>query len=148
MEKVRYQSAFTFQYSPREGTPAAQQKEIPADVMRHRFQRLVDLQNSISLEIAEHQVGREFSVLVEGSSEHQDESYTGRTSENWLINFEITEELLHTEGLSGLSKHALGDELEGCYIKVRVDHARTFSLNATAIEIISLPAGMQRQEVR
>lgn len=139
VEKVRFQSAFTFQYSPREGTPAAKKEEIAPDIMKDRFQRLVDLQNRISLEIAEEQTGREFSILVEGASDHQADRFTGRSTENFLVNFDTPEEILNAAGLDGLDSAALGARLEGAYINVRVNEARTFSLNATALEIQSLP---------
>ena len=65
--RVRYDSAFTFIYSPREGTPAAKFKDqIPDDVTHRRFDRLVDVMNEISLEKNLEYKDKTFDVLVEG----------------------------------------------------------------------------------
>src|SRR5659263_110024 len=62
---ARFASAFTFQYSPRPGTPAADREDqVPADVVADRYQRLVALQERISTAENEAQVGREVEVIV------------------------------------------------------------------------------------
>ena len=64
---ARFDQAFTFQYSPRPGTPAGTMPDqIPKEVVQERFDRLVELQESISLERMRATVGRTFEVLVEG----------------------------------------------------------------------------------
>jgi tRNA-2-methylthio-N6-dimethylallyladenosine synthase len=67
VERARFDSAYTFQYSPRPGTSAAQMPEqVSPAVVQERFERLVSLQERISLERSSAQVGRTFEVLVEG----------------------------------------------------------------------------------
>jgi tRNA-2-methylthio-N6-dimethylallyladenosine synthase len=67
VERARFDSAYTFQYSPRPGTPAADMTgQVPAETVQERFQRLVSVQERISLERSTAQVGRTFEVLVEG----------------------------------------------------------------------------------
>ncbi|MHB1485199.1 MAG: tRNA (N6-isopentenyl adenosine(37)-C2)-methylthiotransferase MiaB [Saccharofermentanales bacterium] len=86
--EIRFDSAFTFQYSKREGTPAAKyDDQIPADVVTERFQRLLDLQNRISLENNQKMLNTVQEVLIEGPSEQRPEYLSGRTPENRLVNF-------------------------------------------------------------
>ena len=68
VERARFDSAYTFQYSPRPGTQAAAfDDQIPKEVVQERFDRLVELQQRISLERSIAQVGATFEVLVEGA---------------------------------------------------------------------------------
>jgi tRNA-2-methylthio-N6-dimethylallyladenosine synthase len=65
--RARFDQAYTFQYSPRPGTRAAQMsRQLPKDVVQERFDRLVALQESISLERMRSEVGRAHEVLIEG----------------------------------------------------------------------------------
>ncbi len=67
--EARFDGAFTFQYSPRPGTPAAtMDDQVPAEVVQQRFERLVELQNTISFEQNQAMVGRQVEVMVEGPS--------------------------------------------------------------------------------
>ena len=67
VERARFDSAFMFQYSPRPGTRAAtMDAQIPKDVVQERFDRLMTLQETITLERNREQVGRTLEVLVEG----------------------------------------------------------------------------------
>ncbi len=68
VRRARFDSAYTFQYSPRPGTRAANfPDQVPKEVVQERFDRLVELQESISLESSRAQVCRTFEVLVEGA---------------------------------------------------------------------------------
>ena len=88
MAEVRYDSAFTFIYSKRQGTPAAEwEDQVPEDVVKARFARLLELQNTIDREINETYVGRRVQVLAEGRSRTNDQRYTGRTVGNKIVNF-------------------------------------------------------------
>jgi tRNA-2-methylthio-N6-dimethylallyladenosine synthase len=67
VERARFDSAYMFQYSPRPGTRAASfDDQVPKPVVQERFDRLLELQERISLERAREQVGRTVEVLVEG----------------------------------------------------------------------------------
>lgn len=89
LAQVRFDSAYTFLYSKRTGTPAAKMAgQIPEEVKKDRFQRLLKLQNDISKEINETYMNKEVEVLVEGVSKTNDRIYTGRTQENKIVNFE------------------------------------------------------------
>jgi tRNA-2-methylthio-N6-dimethylallyladenosine synthase len=80
---ARFDQAYTFQYSPRSGTPAATMEgQIEKPVVQERFDRLVALQNQISLEKNEESVGRIEEVLVEGPSKKDPSVTTARTRGN------------------------------------------------------------------
>ncbi|MFV0427516.1 MAG: tRNA (N6-isopentenyl adenosine(37)-C2)-methylthiotransferase MiaB [Beutenbergiaceae bacterium] len=88
VEQARFASAFTFQYSPRPGTPAAQLPEIDPEVMAQRYQRLTQLQERISTQENARLVGREVEVLLaaaEGRKDQSTERVTGRGPDNRLV---------------------------------------------------------------
>lgn len=88
VEEVRYDSAFTFIYSPRQGTPAAfMQDDVSEEEKKERLQRLNDLQAKISRELNENLRGQVVEVLVEGESKTNSEVLSGRTRTNKLVNF-------------------------------------------------------------
>ncbi|MFI8593502.1 tRNA (N6-isopentenyl adenosine(37)-C2)-methylthiotransferase MiaB [Microbacterium sp. NPDC078428] len=93
VEKARFASAFTFQYSIREGTPAATMPDqVPKAVVQERYERLVALQERISLEENAAQVGREVQVLVstgEGKKDAATHRLTGRAEDSRLVHFEV-----------------------------------------------------------
>lgn len=91
IRQVRFDSAFTFMYSPRRGTPAASMKgQLAAVVMKDRLQRLIALQNQISLERNREIVGTVQEVLVEGQT---DQINKGRTTTNKLVHFPCSRDL-------------------------------------------------------
>jgi tRNA-2-methylthio-N6-dimethylallyladenosine synthase len=95
VEQARFASAFTFQYSIREGTPAATMPDqVPKAVVQERYERLIALQERISLEENQAQVGRELQVLVstgEGKKDAETHRLTGRAEDNRLVHFELPE---------------------------------------------------------
>lgn len=88
VRKVRYDSAFTFIYSKRTGTPAAaMEDQIPEDVVKDRFDRLLKEVQTISQEMTARFEGMEEEVLVEDVNDHNPELVTGRMSNNHLVHF-------------------------------------------------------------
>jgi tRNA-2-methylthio-N6-dimethylallyladenosine synthase len=89
VEAARFDSAFTFQYSPRPGTDAAgMPDQVAAEVVRERFQRLLALQERIGLERNRALVGTEVELLVEQASSKTDATrMSGRTRTNKLCHF-------------------------------------------------------------
>lgn len=111
VRQVEYDSAFTFLYSIRKGTPAEKyEDQIPENVKHERFNRLVELVNSISAKKNAAYVGKIEKVLVEGPSKTSSQTYTGRTEGFKLINFPA------------------GPELTGKLVDVEVTEGKTFSL--------------------
>ncbi|MEE6274028.1 tRNA (N6-isopentenyl adenosine(37)-C2)-methylthiotransferase MiaB [Georgenia sp. MJ206] len=89
VEASRFASAFTFQYSPRPGTPAADHPDqVPADVVTERYARLVALQERIGTRENEQQVGRTVEVLIADSGGRKDGAtarVSGRAADNRLV---------------------------------------------------------------
>jgi tRNA-2-methylthio-N6-dimethylallyladenosine synthase len=91
VEEVRYDSAFTFVYSPRAGTEAAAMpNQIPEDVKRDRIERLVEVVQRIAHERNLERVGGVEEVLVEGPSRTDPTLVRGRTRRNTTVNFSGT----------------------------------------------------------
>lgn len=87
VKKVRYDSAFTFIFSPRPNTPAAKLKEIDENIVKDRFNRLTDLMNSIQLENHEGTIGNRYEILVESYNERE-HTLEGRNPYGRLVVFD------------------------------------------------------------
>ena len=94
VRRARFSSAFTFQYSKRPGTPAADMPEqLPKEVVQQRYDRLVALQNEISWEENKKIVGREVELLVaegEGRKDAETHRLSGRARDGRLVHFTPT----------------------------------------------------------
>ncbi len=90
MREVGFDSSFMFKYSERPGTLAARTMpdNVPEDVKIDRLNRMIELQNSLSLESNLRDVGKRFEVLVEGVSKRSKEQMVGRTSQNKTVVFD------------------------------------------------------------
>ncbi|QAB17400.1 tRNA (N6-isopentenyl adenosine(37)-C2)-methylthiotransferase MiaB [Leucobacter muris] len=95
VEQSRFSSAFTFQYSIRPGTPAATMDgQVPKEVVQQRYERLLALQERISLEENQAQIGRTVEVLVsvgEGKKDAATRRLSGRAEDNRLVHFAVPE---------------------------------------------------------
>ena len=97
VEESRFSSVFTFQYSPRPGTPSYELPEIPADVMKERYARLHALQERVSLAENERLVGREVELMVldgsgkdtGGRKDAERSRLSGRAPDNRLVHFAV-----------------------------------------------------------
>ena len=88
VRRVRYDSAFTFIYSKRTGTPAAaMENQVDESVVKERFDRLLTLVQEISREECSRFEGRTMDVLVEGVNEQDEHLVTGRLGNNLLVHF-------------------------------------------------------------
>ncbi len=88
VEEVRYDSAFTFVFSPRAGTEAATMPDqVPEDVKRDRIERLIEVVQRIAGERNTERIGRTEEVLVEGPSRTDSSLLRGRTRRNTTVNF-------------------------------------------------------------
>jgi tRNA-2-methylthio-N6-dimethylallyladenosine synthase len=117
VEEMEYDAAFTFIYSPREGTPAAQMTDdIPLAVKKERLQRLNQLQNEISRRKNEALRAQIVEVLVEGESKKNAHVLSGRTRTNKLVNFVGP-------------KHLIGKR-----VQVRIDEPQTWTLKGVWVD--------------
>lgn len=95
VEQVGYESAFTFIYSKRTGTPAASMEEqISEDIVKDRFERLLKSVQSIAAKKAELYTGKTEPVLVEEVNEQDQMLVSGRLSSNFMVHFPGTEEMI------------------------------------------------------
>ena len=117
LRKVEYDNIFSFIYSRREGTPAAKMDFVLSEEEIHKnFNKLLEVQNEISLKKNKEYLGTVRTVLVDGVSKNNPEMLTGRTESAKAVNFK-------------------GDEsLTGKYVKVKITEAHTWSLNGEIIE--------------
>ena len=111
LREIRYDSAYTFLYSKRSGTPAARMEDqVPDDVKHARLNLLMEEQNKISRDINEKLAGTELEVMVEGESKNDPAVWSGRTRTNKIVLF----------------PH--GTEQAGDFVHVRIDRAQTWVL--------------------
>lgn len=119
--RSRYMQAFTFIYSPREGTPAARMDgAVDRDVVQVRFDRLVELVQESAYREAQPLVGTVQQVLVEGVSKRNPGVIMGRAPSNRVVHAPVP------EGRSA-------DELAGTMVDVRVDAAQTWYLEGEVV---------------
>ena len=117
LKDVRYDMAFTFIYSKRSGTPAAEfEDQVPEEVKRVRLQALMDVQNEISLELNQAMEGKVYDIIVEGPSRTDENMWFGRTSGNKMVLFPKQDSL------------KVGDT-----INVRIDKGQTWVLYGTVL---------------
>jgi tRNA-2-methylthio-N6-dimethylallyladenosine synthase len=127
VERIRFDGAFMFAFSPRPGTPAAQmENQIPRAVKQQRLQRLIELQNRITCEINASQVGRVFEVLVEGPSQKDPTKLAGFTRENKMMHFVGERDLI------------------GQLVQVRADEAHLWGFYGTLIAPPKVEQGNQQ----
>ena len=122
VEEVGYNQVFTFIYSKREGTPAADMEDdTPREVIQERFDRLVDLVQRKAFEANQGEAGRVVDVLVEGTSKRDDTILAGRSPKNQTV---------HAPVPAGRTV----EELCGTIVPVAVDEARTWYLSGTVVD--------------
>lgn len=118
VREVEYDSAFTFIYSPRVGTPAAKyDNQIPENIKHNRFDRLVDEVNRCSAKKNSEYLGRIVDVMVDGASKNDAGAWSGRTDTFKLVNFTSEEPLT-----------------EGQMVSVRITETKTFSLDGEKVD--------------
>ena len=118
--EVGFESAYTFIYSPREGTPAAKmQDNVPMEVKKERLQRLNPLVNEFSAKAMKKYEGEIVEVLVEGESKNNPEVLAGYTRRNKLVNFRGP-------------KSAIGK-----LVKVKITNAKTWTLDGEMVEEVN-----------
>ena len=117
VEEVEFDSAFTFIYSPRPGTPAAKyDDDVPMEVKKERLARLNELQGQISRRKNEELRGQVVEVLVEGESKTDTNVLSGRTRTNKLVHFQGPNSLI------------------GQLVPVKITHPQTWTLKGEWVD--------------
>ena len=118
VREVEYDSAFSFIYSPRVGTPAAKyDNQIPENIKHERFDRLVEEVNRCSAKKNSEYLGKIVTVMVDGPSKNDAGAWSGRTDTFKLVNFTSEEPLT-----------------EGQMVSVRITETKTFSLDGEKVD--------------
>lgn len=119
MRQVQFNTAFTFIYSVRQGTPAANLEEHLTDDEKHlRFNQVLAAHNPLAIIKNKATLGQTFEVLVESHSKGNDSILSGRSDLNHVINFPGPEELI------------------GKIVKVKITDPKNFSLNGEFVEVV------------
>lgn len=114
--EVGYDSAYTFIYSPREGTPAAKMEDnVPMEVKKERLQRLNNVVNEFSAKALKQYEGQIVEVLVEGESKNNPDVLAGYTRKNKLVNFKAPKSTI------------------GTLVQVKITEAKTWTLNGEMV---------------
>ena len=122
IERVNYDHSFSFLYSPRPGTPAAQlADDVPTEVKKQRLAVLQQRILQMAAEISAGMVGSEVSVLVEGPSRKNPNKLTGRTENNRVVNFVGSSDMI------------------GEFVTIKITEALPNSLRGVATEIARMP---------
>lgn len=99
MREVRYEGAYMFNYSPRENTKAwKMEDDVPLEVKTRRLNEIIELQNSISAERNNEEIGKTHEVLVEGVSKKNANEWRGRTGTNKTVVFPHNEQADYVVG--------------------------------------------------
>lgn len=116
VREVEYDAAFTFLYSPREGTKAARNpNQVPQEVKKDRFDRLLDTMYPIFEKKNKALIGKTLDVLVEGESKHNGRMLSGRSDGFKLVHFEGEKDLI------------------GKIVPVKIQEANSFNLGGERI---------------
>ena len=122
VEEVGYHQVFTFIYSKRAGTPAAEiEDSTPHEVIQERFDRLVDLVQNRAHELNQPDVGSIVPVLIEGASKRDEKMLAGKSPKNQTV---------HALAPQGTSP----ENLAGSILNVKIDEAKTWYLSGHVVE--------------
>lgn len=144
VRKSRFAMAYTFQYSKRPGTPAAEMpNQIEKEVVQDRYERLLELVNEVAWQENQKQIGQEVEVLVangEGRKDSNTNRMTGRARDNRLVHFEVPEggevprpgDLVTVQVSRAAPYFLIADSLEGSKYQLRRTAGGDASDRATA----------------
>ncbi len=120
MRQVRYDGAYMFKYSPREGTKAYKMEDdVSEEIKTKRLQEIIELQQQISFEKNQELVDKEEIILVEGKSRKSDQFLSGRTDTNKVVIVPGTDNIK-----------------EGDFIKVKINRATSATLFGDFVEFV------------
>ncbi len=119
MREVRFDGAYMFKYSPREGTKAFKMEDdVPETTKGKRLQEIIDLQQQISYEINQDLIGTEVTVLVEGFSRKSEQFFSGRTDTNKVVILPLHNDIKTGEYVDVKLNRATSATLFGDFIRV------------------------------
>lgn len=117
LKQVRYDGAYMFKYSPREGTKAFRMEDdVPEDVKSKRLQEIIDIQHQISLEKNQDMIGKDEIILVEGFSKKSNNFIAGRTDTNKTVIVPINDKIKTSDYIRVKINKATSGTLFGDYL--------------------------------
>ncbi|MFZ1280786.1 MAG: TRAM domain-containing protein, partial [Ignavibacteriaceae bacterium] len=117
MKQVRYDGAYMFKYSPREGTKAFKMEDdVAEEIKSKRLQEIVDLQQQISLEKNQEMIGKEEIILVEGFSKKSNQYIAVRTDTNKMVIIPIDNKIKNSDYIKVKINRATSGTLFGDYL--------------------------------
>ncbi|UMZ73522.1 tRNA (N6-isopentenyl adenosine(37)-C2)-methylthiotransferase MiaB [Natranaerofaba carboxydovora] len=127
VKKVRFDNAYTFVYSKRKGTPAAEMEDqVDEKVKKERIQKLISEQQQISLEINKEMMGKTFEILVEGTSKNDSSVFTGRTRTNKIVHFRPNN--TDNKDLEDNNEALDSEKLVGNLVNVKITEAKSYTI--------------------
>jgi tRNA-2-methylthio-N6-dimethylallyladenosine synthase len=119
LRRVRFDMVYSFLYSPRSGTPAAERTEdfVPDEVKGERFSRLLALQDEIALEANRRYEGETLRVLTDSISRGDSQMYSGRTAAGKLVHFPATQDVI------------------GQFVFVKIERADPYALHGVIVTV-------------
>ena len=125
MREVKYDGAYMFKYSAREGTKAySMTDDVSDDIKTKRLQEIIELQQQISFKLNQGLVGKEDTILIEGLSKKSDQFLSGRTDTNKVVIIPLDENIK-----------------QGSYVKVKINRATHATLFGDVVNIVTPVSG-------
>jgi tRNA-2-methylthio-N6-dimethylallyladenosine synthase len=120
MQEVKYDGAYMFKYSPREGTKSFKMgDDVPEETKQKRLQEIIDLQHKISFSKNQSLLGKDEIILIDGLSKKSDLFLSGRTGTNKVVIIPFNENIR-----------------EGSYVKIKIERATSATLFGQFLEFI------------
>ena len=120
MRQVKYDGAYMFKYSPREGTKSYKMgDDVPEEIKTKRLQEIIELQQQISFQINQGLIDKEEVILIEGLSRKSDKFLSGRTDTNKIVIIPFDVNLA-----------------EGSYVKAKIERATSATLFGNVVSIV------------
>ncbi len=133
VKEVGYDSAFTFLYSIRKGTPAAEYPDqVPDEIKHERYDRLTEIVNAGSLVKNRACEGHVYRVLTDGPSKRDGGKLAGRTDGFKLVNFSVNN-IPYGSPFAGKTVNEISNMLTGSFADVRITEGKTFSLDGELV---------------
>jgi tRNA-2-methylthio-N6-dimethylallyladenosine synthase len=125
MREVKYDGAYMFKYSAREGTKAySMEDDVSDEIKTKRLQEIIELQQQISFKLNQGLIGKEDTILIEGFSRKSDQFLSGRTDTNKVVIIPLDENIK-----------------QGSYIKVKINRATHATLFGDVVNIVTPVSG-------
>lgn len=130
MKKVKYDGAYMFKYSPREGTPAFKMEDdVSEETKSKRLSEIINLQHQISFELNQQQIGTEEVILIEGKSKKSDNFFAGRTDGNKTVIVPVGNDVKIGDYVKVVITKATSGTLFGNFLSIEQTYEKNLAVN-------------------